>query len=217
MKNIKSTLAITLTTVIALGSLGLFFGCNSQAFETTKAVTQAATQQTATEKTKVTEKNTNSEKTVKSATNAQDTTKAEDNTKLYNKLVSLVSKKGATGYTCCKIAGSKNYFLVVSYGSAEAERMYKVYKINAGNVKYAGELGGAHTVAYIDANSTTIGLMNAHMGNWAYGLVKISDGKLFCDYNHEGIAKENEDYPSLPGEQIQFSKTTYTAPLENFM
>lgn len=218
MKNMKALTATILTTVIALGSVGVFFGCNSAAANNTQPSTQAVTETTAA--TEAATAKTASETASKSDSNISATSKTSGtvigkDSPVYKKLASLVSKKGVTGYTCCKIQGSDSYFLVAHYGTVEAERTYKFYEITADSANYVGDIGGSHTVPYIDKDTATLGLMDAHMGNWQYGLVDISKG-LTCNYDHQGAVKANEDYPKLHGEKIELTDPSNTDQLQNF-
>lgn len=195
MKNLKSTIAIVLTALIAVSSVGLITSCsqsNTESKAETTAVTEAATE---------------------AQTEAE--TAAAVETKISDKLIDLASRDGATGYTCCKLKGSKNYFLVVAKGDSEAEKVLSFYKIGADDVEYSGELSGSHTVAYIDKETATLGLFTAHMGEYKYGLVSVK-GEVSFNEDEKGTVGEGEDYPAVPGEKITFTKPSNVEQLYNF-
>lgn len=129
------------------------------------------------------------------------------NSPVYIAMYNTIQNSGANSYVICNIAGTDSEALVLSFGQTEADRYYDVYTIGSDDITYLGQIGGSHTVAYIDDMTGTLGLFNAHMGSYAYGLVWADDG-LRVEYNDSGYAAAGESYPDVPGTPVSFYAAT---------
>ena len=144
---------------------------------------------------------------------AESHTNYRSNSAVYQALYNTIKNSGAEGYTVCKLSGSNYYHLILSYGKYEAARYYEVYRINKNDLTYIGKLAGAHTTAYIDWTTCTLGMFDAHMGSYAYGHVWADCGLVV---ETSGQVAAGQSYPSVPGEVIDFTPINNFALIANF-
>ena len=129
-----------------------------------------------------------------------------EESELYKKAVKVVSDKDVDEYTCCKLAGSANYYIVT-----RNDDDYKFYKVALNGPEYEGELDADDTTAYIDLTTATLGLFKEDDGKWKFGLVNAGD-KITCDYDQKG---STDKVPKFGG-KAKFSKPDDTEALKIF-
>lgn len=185
MKNSKKIIAIALAALMTFGSAGVMSSCGSSDSKTGEA-TEAAT--------------------ANDFLGEDDGADAEIDSPLYKKAVKLVSKKGVDEYTCCRLAGSANYYIVT-----REDDDYKFYKVALNGPKYEGELDADDTEAYIDLGSATLGIYTEDGGKWTYGLVTVGD-KIAIDVSQKGTTKKVPKF----GGKAKFVKPSDTDQLKIF-
>ncbi len=188
MKNSKKIIAIALAALMTFGSAGVMSSCGSSDSKNSEAAETA---------------------TVDDFLGEDESADAEVDSPLYKKAVKLVSGKDVDEYTCCRLAGSANYYIVT-----REDDDYKFYKVALNGPKYEGELDADDTKAFIDLGSATLGLYTEDDGKWTYGLVTAGD-KITCDVSQKGSVKSGKDVPNFGG-KAKFVKPSDTDQLKIF-
>ena len=144
--------------------------------------------------------------------------KADEESVCHEKLVEVISNSGANGYTVGHIGNSDGYFLMLSFGEVEASRYYDVYRIDTDDVVLVQSmLVGSHTVAYIDEDTGCLAIYQAHMGHYGYGDLTYTDGGVSIDWLEDnGVIGNDEDYPPVSGEVVEFTSIDDFSLIVNF-
>ncbi len=164
MKNSKKLIALATAMLMMFGTASLLSSCGSSDSTKSDTATEAA-----------------ADDFLGTDDGAADSVKESP---LYKKAVELVSKKGVDKYTCCRLSGSSNYYIVTLNDDD-----YKFYKVALKGPVYEGELDADDTEAYIDLGTASLGIYKEDDGKWQYGLVSTGD-KITCDYTQKGTTKK---------------------------
>ena len=145
-------------------------------------------------------------------------TNYRSNSSAYRALYDVITRSGengAKGYGICRLNGSNFYHLIVSFGDSDINRYYEVYRIESNDVVYIGQLSGACTTVYIDADSARLCLICNQTGEYVCGSV-WDDGELRVEYRGSHIVGRDNSCPTISGGTIDFNRMDDYSLIYNF-
>ncbi|MGN0613343.1 MAG: SH3 domain-containing protein [Porcipelethomonas sp.] len=115
-------------------------------------------------------------------------------------------------YSLFDIDGNGIYELILSFGTCEADRVYKIFSINGTEVVYCGDLSAGHS--YMCEEDGILYVNHAHMGGQSIEKVSLFDYCISAEnyFQSDGMMTE---YIEI-GSPLSFSDFSDSGMLENY-